>query len=469
MVNRLLRVAALSVLVIAAAGVGIFLLGKITPTGFLPEEDQGAIFTVVQLPDGASVERTRNVVEQVENLIRPMPQVEAVLSIVGFSLLDGGNQPNAAFLVTRLKPFEDRAGAANGVRAVLGQIFGAAQQIRSAIVFPFNLPPIIGLSTSGGFEYQLENLEGRPPEDMASVMQGMVAAANQDPRLNRVFSTFTASNPSIWLDIDREKAQALGLCDLGRVQRAADHARRLLRQRFQPVRPHLAGQYPGRCDRSERSGGDLQDLCPQQDAARWCRCGRSPMSASSWVRRSSAGTTTTAAVTINGSPKPGVSSGDALVAMDQLSRTTLPPGYNFEWTGTAYQEREASGQTGYILALAVLFAYLFLVALYESWMIPIPVLLSVTVGVLGAFFGLQISGSAAGSVCADRHGGADRAGGEERHPDRRVRQGAAGGRAADPGSGGAGGADANPSGADDVDRVHLRPDPAGLGGWARRC
>ena len=107
--DRLLRLAVLSVLAIAAAGVGIFLFGKITPTGFLPEEDQGAIFTVVQLPDGASVERTRGVVEQVENMIRPMPQVEAVLSIVGFSLLDGGNQPNAAFLVMRLKPFEDRA------------------------------------------------------------------------------------------------------------------------------------------------------------------------------------------------------------------------------------------------------------------------------------------------------------------------------------------------------------------------
>src|SRR3954452_4205627 len=136
-VNRLLRVAVLSLVAIAGAGIGIVLLGKTTPTGFLPEEDQGAVFTVVQLPDGASVERTRNVVQQVENLIRPMPQVEAVLSIVGFSLLDGGNQPNAAFLVTRLKPFEDRAGAANNVQAVLGRIFGAVQQIRSAVVFPF--------------------------------------------------------------------------------------------------------------------------------------------------------------------------------------------------------------------------------------------------------------------------------------------------------------------------------------------
>jgi len=111
-VARLLRIAVLSVLVILAAGAGIGLLGKVTPTGFLPEEDQGAIFTVIQLPDGASVSRTRGVVQQVENLIRPLPQVEAVLSIVGFSLLDGGNQPNAAFVVVRLKPFEDRVAAA---------------------------------------------------------------------------------------------------------------------------------------------------------------------------------------------------------------------------------------------------------------------------------------------------------------------------------------------------------------------
>ena len=390
-VNRLLRVAALSVLAIAAAGIGIFLLGRITPTGFLPEEDQGAIFTVVQLPDGASVERSRAVVEQLENLIRPMPQVEAVLSIVGFSLLDGGNQPNAAFLVTRLKPFEDRVGAENGVRAVLGQIFGAAQQIRSAIVFPFNLPPIIGLSTSGGFEYQLENLEGRPPEDMASVMQGLVAAANQDPRLNRVFSTFTASNPSIWLDIDREKAQALGLA---------------ISDVFNALQTTLGGFYVNDFNLFGRTWQvNIQgDAINRSDPAAIYKIYVRNKSGEMVPLRSIANVRVQVgpqvisrynnyrSVTINGSPKPGVSSGDALVAMDQLSKTTLPPGYAFEWTGTAYQEREASGQTGSILALAVLFAYLFLVALYESWMIPIPVLLSVTAGVLGAFFGLMISG-----------------------------------------------------------------------------
>ena len=390
-VTRLLRLAVLSIVAIAAAGVGIVLMGKITPTGFLPEEDQGAIFTVVQLPDGASVERTRGVVEQVENLIRPMPQVDAVLSIVGFSLLDGGNQPNAAFLVVRLKPFANREGVADGAKAVIGKIFGAAQQIRSATVFPFNLPPIIGLSTSGGFEYQLENLEGRPPEDMASVMQGMIAAANQDPRLTRVFSTFTASNPSIWLDIDREKAQALGLA---------------VSDVFNALQTTLGGYYVndfnlfGRTWQVNIEGESRDRSDPAEIYKIYIRNNRGEMVPLRSVAniRIQLGPQVISrynnyrSVTINGGPKPGVSSGDALVAMAQISAKTLPPGYTFEWTGTAYQEREASGQTGYILALAVLFAYLFLVALYESWMIPIPVLLSVTVGVLGAFVGLKMSG-----------------------------------------------------------------------------
>ncbi len=390
-VNRLLRLAFLSLVVIAAAAVGIVFLGRITPSGFLPEEDQGAVFTVVQLPDGASVERTRQVVQQVENLIRPMPQVEAVLSIVGFSLLDGGNQPNAAFIVTRLKPFDQRPGPANNVRTVIGRIFGAAQTIRAANVFPFNLPPIIGLSTSGGFEYQLENLEGRPPEDMGSVVQGIVAAANQDPRLTRVFSPFTASNPSIYLDIDREKAQALGLA---------------VSDIFNALQTTLGGYYVndfnlfGRVwqvnlqadapDRSDISAiwkiyvrNKTGEMVPLRAIAT-AHIVLGPQVISRYNNYRS--------VTINGGPRAGVSSGDALNAMDQISRVTLPPGYSYEWTGTAYQERQASGQTGALLGLSVLFAYLFLVALYESWMIPIPVLLSVTIGVTGAFAGLFVSG-----------------------------------------------------------------------------
>ncbi len=390
-VRRLLRVSILSVVVIAASGAGIWYLGKQTPVGFLPEEDQGAFFVAVSLPDSAAVSRTRKVVEEIEGLIRPMPQVEGVLSIVGFSLLDGGNQSNAAFIVVRLKPFQDRVGAANGAQAAIGRVFGAMQGVKSALAFPFNLPPIIGLSTSGGFEYQLEDIEGRDAAELASATQGLVAAANQDPRLARVFSTFTASNPSLWLDIDRDKAQALGLS---------------ISDVFAALQATLGGFYVNDFNRFGRtwqvniqadsaSRSDISDI--NRIHVRSRQGAMVPIQAIATVRyvmgpRVISRFNNYRAVTINGGPRPGVSSGDALKAMDELSATTLPQGYAYEWSGTAYQERQAAGQTGIILSLAIMFAYLFLVALYESWMIPIPVLLSVTVGVLGAYAGLLYFG-----------------------------------------------------------------------------
>ncbi len=391
LVRRLLRVAFLSVLVIGGSAYGIFELSKLTPTGFLPEEDQGAFFVAVQLPDGAAVNRTRAVVEQVEALIRPMPQVQGVLAIVGFSLLDGGNQPNAAFVVVKLKPFEDRKEASDRAQAVIGKVFGGAQRIRSANVFAFNLPPIIGLSTSGGFEYQLENLEGREPAEMASAVQGLVGAANQDKRLTRVFSTFTANNPSIWLDIDRDKAQALGLA---------------IPDVFNALQTTLGGLYIndfnlfGRTwqvniqadapDRADASAIDRIHVRNKQGEMVPLRAIATPriVVGPQVISRFN----NYRAVTVNGGPAPFISSGDALKAMDEISARTLPPGYSYEWSGTAYQEKAAAGQTLAILSLAVLFAYLFLVALYESWMIPVPVLLSVAVGVLGAFGGLLLFG-----------------------------------------------------------------------------
>ncbi len=294
-------------------------------------------------------------------------------------------------MVIKLKPFADRTAVADSAQAVIGHVFGAVQQIRQANVFPFNLPPIIGLSTSGGFEYQLQNLEGRDPADMASVMQGLVAAANQDPRLARVFSTFSANNPSIYLDIDREKAQALGLA---------------MSDVFTALQSTLGGYYVNDFNLFGRTWqvnieGEAADRSDLRDIFRIYVRNKSgtmvPLRSIADMRIVLGPQTISRynnyrSITINGSPKPGVSSGDALAAMAQISEKTLPEGYSYEWTGTAYQEIQAAGQTGSILALAVLFAYLFLVALYESWVIPIPVLLSVVVGILGAFGGILIAG-----------------------------------------------------------------------------
>ncbi|HEX6843418.1 MAG TPA: multidrug efflux RND transporter permease subunit [Stellaceae bacterium] len=390
-VRRLIRVAALSLIAVAVFAVGIFGVSRVTPTSFLPEEDQGAFFLNVQLPDGASVARTSVTTAEVERLLKSLPQVQDVFAVIGFSLLDGGNESNAAFLVAKLKPFGERTGSGDSAQALIRRIFALGTQIRTATVVPFNLPPIIGLSTSGGFEYQLEALEGQDPATVGSVMQGVIAAANQDPRLARIFSTFTATTPSIYLDIDRDKAQALGL-DINDV--------------FTALQSTLGGLFVNNFNlygrtwqvNIEGEAADRRDLADIWQIHVRNKQGEMVPLRSIASERIVVGPQVITrynnyrSITINGSPAPRASSGAALAAMDEVSAKTLPPGYSYEWTGTAYQEHEAAGQTGPILAAAVVFAFLFLVGLYESWVIPIPVLLSVVVGVLGGYVGILVAG-----------------------------------------------------------------------------
>jgi hydrophobe/amphiphile efflux-1 (HAE1) family protein len=390
-VRRLVRVSILGLLVVLGSAAVIYALSLRTPTGFLPEEDQGAFFVSVQLPDGASVGRTSEAAARVENVLRKMPQVQNVFAVIGFSILDNVNEPNAAFIVPTLKPFGDRAGAANSAQALIARIFAEGQQVRTATIIPFNLPPIIGLSTSGGFEYELEALQGQNPAAMNGVMQGLLASANQDPRLARIFSTYTASNPSIFLDIDREKAQALGL-NMGDV--------------FGALQATLGGIYINNFNlygrvwqvNIEGEAADRNDIPSLWQIYIRNKFGRDVPLRSIADARVIVGPQVITrynnyrAIPIQGGPSPGTSSGTALTAMADVSAKTLPSGYGYEWTGTAYQEVAASGQTGALLALAVLFAFLFLVGLYESWIIPVPVLLSVPVGVLGAFLGVLLFG-----------------------------------------------------------------------------
>ena len=389
-VRKASRLSIVSMVFIAAFGLSIFGLMRITPTGFLPEEDQGAFFIDVQLPDGASVNRTSDTVRQVEAILKSMPQVQDTVAIIGFSLLDCYAASNTAFLLVTLKPFEDRTEAADSAQGLIARIFGAAQQIRTANVLPFNLPPVEGLSTTGGFEYQLENLEGADPEAMGSVSLGLVAGANQDTRLSRVFSTYGANAPSLFLDIDREKAQSLGVA---------------LSDVFTTLQSTLGGYFINNFNLFGRTwqvnlqaeAADRRDvsalwnifirnskgtMVPLQSIAS-ARIVTGPQVITRYNNYQS--------VTISGSPAPGVASGAARAAMAAVSAKTLPPGYAFEWTGTAYQEQGASGQTVIVLGMTLPFSFLFLVALYESWIIPIPVLLSVVVGVVGAIGGVLIA------------------------------------------------------------------------------
>lgn len=389
-VRKTLRLSVMSMVLIAAFGLGIFGLMRVTPTGFLPEEDQGTFFINVQLPDGASVNRTSETVKQVENILKGMPQVRDTISIIGYSLLDGYAASNNAFMIVKLKPFEERTGVADSAQALIAQVFSAAQQIRTANVLPFNLPPIVGLSTTGGFEYQLENLEGADPKAMNSVVQGLIAAANQDSRLSRVFSTYGANAPSVFLDIDREKAQSLGIT---------------LNDVFTTLQTTLGGYFINNFNLFGRTwqvnlqaeAADRRDISSLWKIyIRNSKGEMVPLQSIATARTVTGPQVITRynnyrSVTINGSPAPGVASGTALDAMAEVSAKTLPPGYAFEWTGTAYQEQAASGQTIIVLGMALLFAFLFLVALYESWIIPVPVLFSVVVGVLGAIAGVLIA------------------------------------------------------------------------------
>ena len=390
-VTRLVRVAVVGIAVLVAVVVGAGGLFLRTPQSFLPDEDQGAFFIAMRLPEGASVNRTQGVVEQVEEMVKPIPGVEGVLSIVGFGFIDGIAASNQAFFVIRLKPYSDRTDPAQNASAIIAGLRPKLNTISQAIVFPFNLPPILGLGSTGGFQYVLEALQGQPPRDIASTMGGLLIAANQQPELGGVFSTYAADTPQIYLDIDRDKAQVLNV-------RISDI--------FNALQATLGGYYVndfnvfGRTwqvnvqaeTAYRKSIDDIGNIYVRSTTGAVV-----PMRALAAVRLVTGPQALTRyngyrAVIINGAPKPGVSSGDALKAMERISATTLPGGYTFEWTGTALQEKAAGGGGPVVLALAVLFAYLFLVALYESWNVPIPVLLSVTVAILGAIVAIVIAG-----------------------------------------------------------------------------
>ncbi|HEV2551629.1 MAG TPA: multidrug efflux RND transporter permease subunit [Stellaceae bacterium] len=383
LVYRLVRVAALGLAIVAVVAAASFVVFKSSPQGFLPSEDQGAIFAAMRLPEGASLNRTEELVKRVEEIAQHTPGVAGIISVVGLNFIDYVASPNQAFFVLRLKPYEERRDPAQGVDSILARLRPELGAISGAIVFPFNLPPILGLGNTGGFQYALEALQGQPPPEVAAVQRGLLVAANQQPELAAVFSTFAADTPQVYLDIDRDKAQVLGV-------KVVDI--------FNALQSTLGGFYVndfnlfGRTwqvnvQADARFRDAIQDI--YRVYVRNAVGAMVPIRALAQARLVQGPQTLIRyngfrGAIINGAPKPGFSSGQALAAMERISATTLPAGYSFEWTGTALQEKAASGQTGIVLGLAVLFAYLFLVALYESWNIPIPVLLSVTVGVLGA-------------------------------------------------------------------------------------
>ena len=392
-VRRLVRVSIVSLALLAGVLVVTGAVFNLTPKGFLPVEDQGAIFAVVQLPEGASLNRTSAVSAEVEEIIQRDPAVEHVLGIIGRDLITNSAASNKAQIVVRLKDYAEREESDLSAEALIQRLRRQLAGISGGVATPINLPPIIGLGSTGGFEYALQALQGQAPADIAATMRGLIVAANQDPRLAGVFSTFAANTPQLFLELDREKAQTLGveISDIfnalqatlggfyvndfnlfGRTWQVNIQAETDYRARIEDIYQIYVKNRQGEMV-PMRSLAEAQLVLGPQALTRYNNF---------------------RGAIVNGGPAPGISTGEALTAMEEISARTLPAGYSFEWSSTARQEKEAAGKTTIVLSLAVVFAYLFLVALYESWNVPIPVLLSVSVGVLGAITALWLTGLA---------------------------------------------------------------------------
>jgi hydrophobe/amphiphile efflux-1 (HAE1) family protein len=391
-VARIVRFSIIGLIMVGVAAFGTVSLLKVTPTGFLPEDDQGAFFVVIQLPGGASVGRTLDIVRRTEEILKHEETIADYTSVVGLNFIDNYSQANSAFIVVTLKPFEERKGAELGAAATIARLGTEfRQKIGSGLVLPLAPPPIIGLGTGGGFTYVLEDLRGGDAQALAQVVRGLTVAANQDPQLSRIFSTYSATNPSIYLDIDRDKAQVLGVP---------------LSSVFQALQASLGGYFVNNVNlfgrtwqvqvqaeaQDRASIDDLYRINVRSDDGKMVPLrslveARVVVGPPAQIRYNNL-----KAVTIQGGPAPGVSTGQALQAMDAVAARTLPQGYAGEWTDTAFQEKRAEGKTAIILGFAVLFAYLFLVGLYESWTIPVPVLLSVVIGIAGSVGSIVLAG-----------------------------------------------------------------------------
>lgn len=360
-----------------------FYLFQKLPAGFVPQEDQGAFMVDIQLPDGASLLRTQKVVAETEELIKKHPAVEHIISVTGYSILNQGISSNGALVIAVLKDWSERAEPKLYEGAVVRQIRGQLATIASANIFPFRTPPIPGLGSTGGFEFILQSTAGDSPQTMASVLGGLSVAANKAPELSSVFSTFKASVPQIFLRVDREKANIMGIPlsnIFGTLNSLTGKAYvndfnkfgktyQVLIQADAPYRMTEENIYNLFVQNNQGEMVPLRTLLTTE-----------PMIGPAMITRYNL----YRSIKVNGSATPGFSSGDAITAMENVSDNTLPQGYAYEWTGQAYQQILAGNQIPIIFTMAIIFVFLFLVAQYESWSIPMSVLFSVPLAIFGA-------------------------------------------------------------------------------------
>lgn len=369
-------------------------LSATVPGGFLPEEDQGYLLGVVILPDGASLDRTQRVLERAEAFYKTQPAVRDVVTLGGYDPLAGGAaSPSAGVIFVTLKPFAERKApglSAGDLAAASGALFGI---VDDGIVLTINPPAIQGLGQRAGFTVEVEQRAGGTPAELAEVGQKFIAAAQARGDLEGLNSTMRVSSPQVFLDLDREKAQVLGV-------RVADV--------FEPLQAYYGSLYVNDFARSGRIWRVLAQAEPQfRD---------SPADVESiFVRNASGGMVPLSALVkpefrvgpnllsrfngypaleITGAPAPGKSSGEAMAAVREVAAEVLPQGYGIEWSSASYQEIKAGNQAPVVLLFGLAIVFLILAAQYERWTLPVAVLLGVPLAVLGALCAVWLRGYA---------------------------------------------------------------------------
>jgi len=376
------RVSIVAVLIIAVAGGGAAWLFRTVPTGFIPFEDNGYFFVDVALPDAASVARTGAVLDEVQELLAADPDVAHVLTVSGFSLL-AGIRSSGGLAIGVLKHWDERPERHQSVAGVIRRLQPQLLAIPQATIFAFPAPPIQGLGTAGGIEMELTDLAGRPPDELAQALQGFLINANQHEGIGRAFSTFSARTPQLFLEIDREKVETLGvrLSDLFVTLQA--NLGSFYVNDFnlfgRTYRVFLQADAPFRMEPSDINTLHVRNTFGEMVPVQSLLTVR-PILGPDSTRRFNLFRSASVNVT------PVGATGDGIAAIRELEASTLPPGFAVEWSGTTFQEVQAGGEAAIVLLLALVFVYLFLVAQYESWSVPLSVILSVVIAGTGGLF-----------------------------------------------------------------------------------
>jgi len=364
------------------AGLGLTLwMYRFVPTSFVPDEDQGWMIAAVQAPEGASLEYTSAVTDHAARMLSGDPDIAGVFSVPGMTF--SGMAPNRGMMFINLKPYARRKGSSHSVQRILRDSRGRLGQIQEAIIMPFLPAPIEGLGEYGGFQFELQQTGAGSLEELESVLHSFVREAGRRPELQGLFATYSARDPQFLLNIDREKAKSLGVP---------------FTQISSALQVYMGSQYVNDFDFNNRSyrvyvQADKQYRSTPRDLRQFYVRSESgqmlPLDTFAGVRE-----TTNASIIghynlfrsaeINGSAAPGYSSGQAIAAMEEVARKTLPVGYSYEWTGLAMEEIQSGRQTLLLFALGLLVVYLTLSAQYESFVLPFIILLAVPMAVLGA-------------------------------------------------------------------------------------